>query len=56
MLNPVPNLPVLIGYHRHPFTKQKIVGELEIVRVHVCVFGVGAGQGNTSCSRVPNTG
>lgn len=30
MLNPIPNLPVLIGHHKHPFTKQRIVGELGI--------------------------
>lgn len=39
MLNPIPNLPVLIGYHRHTFTKQRIVGELGIVRVCVCEDG-----------------
>lgn len=27
MLNPIPNLPVLIGHHKHPFTKQRILGE-----------------------------
>lgn len=27
MLNPIPNLPVLIGHHKQPFTKQRIVGE-----------------------------
>lgn len=43
MLNPIPNLPVLIGYHRHTFTKQRIVGELGIVRVCVCVCEDGRG-------------
>lgn len=27
MLNPIPNLPVLIVHRRHPFTKQRIPGE-----------------------------
>lgn len=31
MLNPIPNLPVLIGHHKRPFTKKRIVGELGIV-------------------------
>lgn len=30
MPNPILNLPVLIGHHKHPFTKQRIVGELGI--------------------------
>jgi len=31
MLNPILNLPVLIGHHEHPFTKPRIVGESRIV-------------------------
>ena len=31
MLNPILNLPVLIGHHEHPFTKPRIVEESGIV-------------------------
>lgn len=40
MLNPIPNLPVLIGHHEHPFTKQRIVGESGIQREDKAIQGV----------------
>lgn len=48
MLNPIPNLPVLIGHHKHPFTKQRIVSLLRI--------GGGGGQSSTGCSQMADTG
>lgn len=42
MLNPIPNLPVLIGHHKHPFTKQEDHGGIR--DVCVCVQGDEAAQ------------
>lgn len=40
MLNPIPNLPVLIGHHKHPFTKQEDHGGIR----DVCVCAGGRGS------------
>ncbi len=51
MLNPIPNLPVLIGHHKHPFTKQRTVGELGD-----CAREEGGGRGSAGHSQMADTG